>query len=570
MTNSNEKLFLPVVVQQTKEEQTESQTVEQESKMAKTLQIEAVFILVQKDARFPLKQSQEKILLRMYIPSETEPVSALFSGKAFIDFRAFATEVGKYFTCLDSCFYRRQFSKIVHKLHYKTPRKNIYACGGYQFDLYVWKNAIFDIKRSKVVFLQKTEQTKNFDNIENTLINIENNCRPELAMSGKNPIDVAVNFFTNLRDCYNDPKTLLCFGSALAVVFWDIFQETNKGFPVIFFLGETHSGKSTLMYCLSSIYGIADNNIMSGTSTSFAIIKELGDRMGIPLFIEELGQNFFVKMAEQLVKIVYGAIPRERGTKTGVEKLPTFTTFVATSNYGFIQPSEALLSRTLFVRMKKTKFKQNEFLYFAESSRKDLSLILPLLIRYRDSVLPVYKKVFTRLTMLISDYSGDRYLKSVAIGCTMWILINHILGDELFDWQKMAIEYCNSYEKCLQSRVTNADMMMRHIAKLIDDEKLIYGVHYKLVHDVILRLNLRKFVEKFNILYGNAEEQILTMSEFCHSVENDNRFDTERKTMDIGKTISINIANEEYLLEKINSFKLKQPFKGRYEDESEI
>ena len=97
-----------------------------------------------------------------------------------------------------------------------------------------------------------------------------------------------------------------------------------------------------------------------------------------------------------------------------------------------------------------------------------------------------------------------------------------------------------------------------------------YGVHYKLIRDVILRLNLSKFITKFNILYGNTQEQTLEMSDFCNYVANDNRFDLERKVMDIGRTISINIANEDYLLDTVKAYKYDQAYHGKYEDESEM
>lgn len=577
MTNFEEKRFLPVPVTQVEQDNPDEKILDetnleedQDITIAKKLCIEPVMIVVQKDARFPLKQIVEKFLLRIHVSDEQSSVLILLSGKAFVDFRTFANELGEYFTCLNFGVGPKGFNKFKYHLHESTPRRIIYACGGSQFGRFVYKNAEVMYSPFDVNYSKKLDISKNYDNLQNSLIDIDNNCRPELSMSGIAPNEVAFKFFMNLKECFLDPKTLLCFGAAIATVFWDLFQQEVKGFPVIFFLGETHSGKSTLMFCLSSLFGLTDNSIMSGTSTPFAITKELGGRICIPLFIEELDQNFFKKYAENIVKVVYSAIPRERGTKTGVEKLPTFTSFVATSNYSFVQPSEALLSRTLFIHMKKSDFVQENFKYFDESLRKDLSLILPRLLLYRDYVLPIFKSVYQNLINSIPNYSGDRYLRSVAMSCTMWILINKLVGQNLFNWQQMVLEYYEYYEKILKSKVTNADMMLRHISKLIDNKDLRYGVHYKLIRDVILRLNLSKFITKFNILYGNTQEQTLEMSDFCNYVANDNRFDLERKVMDIGRTISINIANEDYLLDTVKAYKYDQAYHGKYEDESEM
>lgn len=578
MTSFEEKRYLPVPMVQPKQENQKEKSIdeaileeeEQSIKTARTLRIEPVIILVQKDARFPLKQIVEKFLLKMYSSAELPPVLGLFSGKAFVDFRAFANAIGEYFTCLNFDIEPKGFSRFKQQLHANTHHKIIYSCGGSQCGRFVCKNAEIIYKPFNVRYSEKLDPSKDYDDLQNSLIDVDNNCRPELSMSGAAPNDVAFKFFMNIKECFSDLKTLLCIGAVIATAFWELFQQEIKGFPVVFFLGETHSGKSTLMFCLSSLFGLTDNSVMSGTSTAPAITKELGGRICIPLFIEELNKNFFLKYVENVAKMVYSAIPREKCTKTSVQKSPIFTTFVVTSNYSFIKPSEALLSRTLFVHMKKSDFEQKYFKYFDEASRKDLSLILPLVLKYRDYVLPVYRAMYQELTRIIPNYSGNRYLKSVAIACTMWVIVNKILGKELFNWRKMAIEYCEYYEACLQSRVTNADMMLRHISKLIDSKELTYGVHYKLVHDVILRLNLQKFIAKYNILYGSTQEQALGMTDFCRYVASDNRFDLERKVMDIGRTISINLANEEYLLERVREFKLSQPYKGKYENENDV
>lgn len=538
---------------------------------ARTMKLELVAILVFRDERSQLNQQIEKSLLKLYGADYENPVLGLFSGKDWIDLISFKKKLGEFFTCFTLEIPQKGFSKFREILHANATTKTVYSCGGSQFGNFVYKNALISLTSGEVIFAQKMDESKSYDDIQNSLIDLSNNCRPELAKTKEEPKIIAQKFFINLRECFSNSEIFLCFGAVLATCFWDLFQEKLKGFPTIFFLGESHSGKSTLLFCLSSIFGLDDSSVMAGTSTPFAISKELGGRICIPLFIEELSDDFFKKTAELQVKSVYSAISRERGSKTGIEKLPIFTTFVATSNYSFKKPSEALLSRSLFVQMKKESFDRHKFGYFDEISRKELSVILPLILKYREWVIPLYMAVFKQLSVMIQNYSGDRYLRSVAISCSIWILVNKILGRELFDWKKMAIDYCESYEHYLQSRVTDSDLMLRHISKLISEEELTYGVHYQLVHDVILRLNLSKFVEIYNIKFATSSENMLTSQNFCFVVGGDRRFDTKRTKMKtIGRAISINIANEENLLAVVRGFKMKQSFGGRYEeDESE-
>ena len=405
--------------------------------------------------------------------------------------------------------------------------------------------------------------------MENSLISLQNTCRPELFSSGQNWQEVARKFFTNLVLCCKNPQTLLCFGVALGCCFWDILQKHTQGFPVIFFLGQSHSGKSTLLCCIASIFGLRDSIVMAGNSTFYAIMKQLGSRLSIPVIIEELDEKFFEK-AEGIVKNVHNGEQRERGTKNGTEQMPIFTTIVAASNHKFKAVSEQLFSRIVVANMKKSDFDYEKFEYFDENSRKELSVILPMILSFRDNVLLLHKQIYQTLKQLIPDHSGTRYLSNIAIGCTIWCIVNAIVGYELVNWQNLALSYSKEYEKMLASNITDADMAMRFIAKLIVEQQIAYGIDYKLVHDVILRLNLRKFVEKYNILYGKTPSEMLTLSRFCHFVEGDSRFDTERKTMDIGKTISVNISEQEYLLSKIREFKAGQPFGGRYDNDDEV
>ncbi len=575
---SNEKFMPSMVVNSSQKEQAKAQQEQERAKNTTNndetaeskLQIASKLCIEQRDVRFPLAQANEKMLIEVFNPQSRFATTILFCGKDLIDYRSFTLKLAEHLTYLESTVNSKNFPKFRELLHKKAPRKVVYGCAGSQFGRYVYKNAEISYEPFGIIYASKLDQTKDYDCIENSLIDVENKCRPELAFIEQNPKDIMLRFFLNFSQCFRDTKTQLCFAGVLAVCFWDLFMTELKGFPVSFLLGDTHSGKSTLLLLISAIFGLDDSSLMAGTSTTYAMTKELGSRIAIPVCIEELDSGFFEKSAEKFVKNVYDRISRERGTKTGIEKLPIFTTFVATSNYSFSEPTEALLSRVLFSTMKRKDFDSANFKYFSEASRKELSLILPLLLSYRSRVIPLYNEVYARLAKIIKKTSGDRYLRSVAIACTMWGIVNNILGIKLFHWWQMAIDYCSVYESLLNSKVTDADVILRHITKLVREKHLVYGNHYQLIHGSILRLNLRKFVALFNVTLASGVDTMMTPNSFCSAVAGDKRFDTVRKNMKtIGRAISIDISREELLLEFALKQKSEQSYGGRYEDETE-
>lgn len=380
---------------------------------------------------------------------------------------------------------------------------------------------------------------------------MNNTCGPMLYPVERSSVDVFREFFTTLCQTFPKSEVLVCFGMALGTIFWDIFQKEAEGVPPIFFIGESHSGKSTIVKTISAIFGLCKNSdFMSGNSTPYAIMQELYSRMNIPVFIEELPPEIFGKLAPA-VKNIYNAISRGRGKKDGVEKTKILTNLVSTSNHFFRDISLELLSRIAFVNMKKGEFNLENFPYFDVEKRKELSQILPVFLRCRKGIVLVYRYIYDQLNKLIPE--KGRHISNLAISCTMWYLVNSILKYPLVNLTQIAIDYNAKYQSYLNSEVKSSDIILNNITCMLVADRLNYGQDYKLIHGTTLRLNLNRYIEKFNVA---NPQNMMSPAQFRLLVANDKRFDTKSVVMKgLNRAISIDVSENDYLLEKIKTQK---------------
>ncbi len=248
-----------------------------------------------------------------------------------------------------------------------------------------------------------------------------------------------------------------------------------------------------------------------------------------------------------MVKNIFHGISRERGKKDGIDKIEVHTSIVASANEFCRKPTPQLLSRVLFAHVKNGDFDLTEYRYFNPEQRKELSLILPLLLQYRSAIPETYKMVFETVCRL-TNQRGKRHIFSIAISCTMWAIINHILGYELVNWRQIAVDYNEMYQEYLKTELKNADIILYDITRMFEADKLVHGKDWKLV-DTSLRLNLNRYIEKFNVA---NPQNVMTSAQFRQLVATDRRFCTQSTPMTgLNRAISIDISGNEYLLEKL-------------------
>ncbi len=527
---------------------TESPQIEDKICISDTLELKVDCKLIVIDSRKNLNNTTEYVLAKIIRNGEEIPIR--FNGQDFLEYKSLIQKISQ---AIIADFYqlsKRDFYLYKKQILDNVPTKKVYACPGIQNGLFVASDSYYVLSTQQYKEAPKYAAEKDYDCIENSLIEISSNCKPQLNRSRNKSI--IKDFFTNLIQSVNNNEALLCFAGALSTPLY----HSRKGIPtspLIFFLGESHAGKTSTARCLNSTYGLSDNDIISGSSTKYAISVSLNTRIGIPVTIEELNENFF-ENCDDFVKNVYNKTSRERGTKNGVEKIDIFTNFVATSNYSFTNLPEEISSRILYANMKKAEFNSEQFQYFEEESRKDLPVILIELLGYYEQAIPIYNEVYDKVKSLIENPSGNRYLMNIAIACSVWEIINRICGSEIMYWQDLAESYIQKYESQIENSVKNSDLMMAHIAKLISWKQIKYDVDYSLTKAKKLKLNPSKFVSAYNLVWGKDTNNMLTKHEFLEIMSTDKRFEDTRNNPSgsVGRCISIDISDDEYLLDLVD------------------
>lgn len=537
--------MLPVVVEQVEEKnQSEKSYYQPDWEDEKTV-IKPLHVVREFDFRTNPPTKAEKLSLGISTSGKHSDYFVIeYDGSNLNDKKSFLLKTSAHTANFNLEMTEKQFRALKKEWYESANLREIYTCAGTQAQKHVWANAELSLSDYQLSYSTDDNSVQE----KQSLVDLTKTCKAVLYPSQKSSTSILKEFFSIFRATFPDYAVLTTFGVALAVVYWDIFQDVAQGFSPVLFVGESESGKSTLLMLIAAIYGLDSNSYMSGDSTPYAIMQELSSRLNIPVCIEELQPEVLSKY-EQIVKNVYARISRARGKSEGIEKLPIFTSFIATSNYFFPKPSPQLLNRLAFAILKKGQFNLSNFPYFDMEKQKELSQILPILLRFRPIIKKNYSKIFDILSENISN--GGRHLSTLAISSTLWLIINKILGYELVDWRSMSIEYDKMLQSYLNTEVQSGDVIMNNITILVETEKLENGIDWKLVKDNILRLNLNRYLEKYNT---SNPKTMMKSSQFRLLVANDKRFNTQTTSMKgINRAISIDVSENEYLLDLLRN-----------------
>ncbi len=498
------------------------------------------------DTRLEEKGREEVLLLEIETKNDSFIVSV--PSKDLSEKKLFKQKLYSFSTDIKFNMKEKEFEELKNKINEIAPQRKIFASPGHQGDVYVFVNAIYNYANGILLYKEKSDLYNSINHSTNSLISTKNTYYNLLSETTKNPNKIAKELFNCIVNSYKDYSVLYCIAIAIATVFYDIFLEIAQGFPPVILSGKSQTGKSTLLYTISSLFGLTQSsNFTSGNSTPYAIAQELYSAKNVIIPIEELPQNIFPKL-EELIKNVYSGLSRKRGKKDGLEKTPILTSFIATSNSFFENLTPQLLSRIAFVQMDENSFDASSFKYFSKESRDELSVILPLILKFRPYVPELYMGFYKTLSNNTSE--SNRLVSNLSIACTMWTIINKIVGIEIVDWKKLVVNCLTQFHNYQNLEVNSGDKIMNDITRLIELDKLFYNHEYKLIRSTILKLNLNRYISKYNIENPKA---MMTTQKFKLIVANDERFNCEnpQPVKDIGRAISIDISKEEYLLEKV-------------------
>lgn len=527
---------------------TEQQTLPANSSTSK-IEIQPCYLLRVVDLMSKPLVCSEKFIVLVIIGGKN-PAQALveLEQEDLIDNRGFNLKIGKQFVGMKISFKKYELERLQRQLREQSVCKVQYAHAGHQVEYYVYGNAYFYYRTNQLFMAPKYVPEKDYDCLENSLIDLKNPCIPMIYPSTKTSLEVMQKAIPQFAQTFNRSDILICVGGALAISMRDVFMDITGCMPSIFLFGAYESGKSTITDFVSAIYGLPDNSThTAGNSTIYAISRSIHSRSSIPAFIDDLYLDILNKL-EPMVKNIFHGLSRERGKKDGIDKIEVHTSIVASANEFWKNPTPQLLSRILFASVKNGDFDMTGYEYFHPEQRKELSQILPLLLQYRSAIPETYKTAFETVCKLTGQ-TGKRHIFSIAISCTMWVIINCILGYELVNWRQMAIDYNEMYQSYLNAEFKASDVILNDITRMVEAERLDHGTDWKLVKGSSLRLNLNRYIEKYNVA---NPQTMMSPAQFRQLVATDRRFDTKTVVMKgLNRAISIDVSGNEYLLEKL-------------------
>ena len=514
------------------------------------LQVSNTYLLQKIDSRETVDRMKEELLVEYLVVEQDSSysITICYEGRDLADYRSFRLKTAEKTAGLNVAVGSKEYPKFIAKCRTNAKKVSIYACAGFQNEQWVYENAIYDCKTKSVHYYNQKLHGKAMQLLGTGYIASNNLCRPKLYETDKSPIEIADQFFSNLVECYTNAEVVLCVGVILGYAYWDIFQTLRQGFPAVIFTGEQQSGKSTLEKAMLAVFGlVGGNTIVSANSTEHAIREFMNSRLSIPLVLDEL-ECFDTKRLQAFVKISYGAISRAKGGKNGVEQKALFTNFIGASNIFFDKPKPEVLTRITCADMKKDEFLAENFRYFDTENLKELSQILPLFLGYRDSIPTFYENIESYITQKATE-KNPRLIHNITISCVMWGIIQHLLNKKLVDIKNIISTGFATYESYLNIGITDSDIMLSYIAKLIHNSTMTCGIDYRLIGNT-LRLRVNRFVELFKLSYSNNPEKFFTEKEFREIVRNDKRFNLKSENLKgLGRAIFIDISGEELLLE---------------------
>ena len=493
------------------------------------------------------EETTQKLLIRLC--KESEPnvsYSIKLCGEDEIDIKSFVRAVHRNIIGLWENFSKTTFNILRHELSLCEVKIDIYKNIGYQYSLPVYvlgdKLFNFEVKQlekylSVLDKLQLTEMEK---------LQISEFSSPKIKIyESENPKQILLEFVETMLKFFNDSAVIVAIGVCLGIPFFDLFTQYAQGFPYIMFYGDSQAGKTVLLHCLASIFGINNNkDITSGTSTIKVIRRNLSRYNCFPLFIDEIEQKR-IEEYEDLGKDSFSGIPRKVCSKDGGEIVTDInTTFCATTNYFFENMTLANFSRCILVNMPFERFNLDNFKYFSKVEREKLSAILPLILSYRTEVIERYKQHFE----IARKYSNrSRLCNNLAIGMTIWSVINDILEVEVVNTDNLAKGYFEYFQRYEDTELKYSDIFLSTVYRLFNEGQLLYGRDFVITRNQVLRINLSKFCAIFNSL--NSKQKLNT-AQLKLKIGNDRRFDFNATDLrPIGKAIKVNIADNETLLD---------------------
>ncbi len=495
-----------------------------------------------------------------FLAKDSLPKTIVFDGADFATQNAFKKKLANKAPEIMFLMDDGEFTEILEQvLANDVPIVTIFNELGYnkEYNLWVCSDGILDITNGLFGYLNDKTGEIEFSDGRRYIVRVRSHKTFLPKFNKDEAISEAKSFFKNLVESEDEPAILLSFGIVLATVYIDIFFERTRGFPSVFLHGNAQVGKSTWQRIWSYIFGFKNaKNIKSGATTKFAIRKALTRLNNIPAQFDELNKNK-IDMVAEIAKDSYSQVPRERGTVSGnIEQMEVKTTFVMSSNFFFEDTSESIITRFIFCSLSQKNPKLSNFKYFEPEMQERLAVILPLFIFFRPAIYSIYRQELKEISQTIN--SGQRYAHNIAIALSVWNIIFRLVGEELFDKNKLVQDYLEFYTPYLNMDIPFGDTILDHLGNMIVKNHVNYNDVYMLTRQNSVRLNLAKFLSAYNILHPNHP---MSRNQLVMGLRSDSRFKLETSPIKkVGRAIYVDVSEHDEILELIHKQRSRRDF----------
>lgn len=278
---------------------------------------------------------------------------------------------------------------------------------------------------------------------------------PRISKSTKTADIVCKDFLVNTRECFgkNSISALLSIGHIITGLFFRQFLDKKIGVPLLIICGVSSSGKTTLTQCGISIFGMSDDFLIAGDSTTNGqqYIAQSINNVACPVddvYDAVLKSGRFAAKT----KANYRGTPRVRMRAHGQEPdlIQICSQVIYTAN-GAIPEVQEIENRANVITLMDTSFDVDNYNYLDENTenREELSLLLPELLKYSpDEVIDIHYSLKESLKSAFDTKINNRVLSNVAYMWTGLTLLQDIahtsldgIDDEIISYTKEVVEH---------------------------------------------------------------------------------------------------------------------------------
>lgn len=455
------------------------------------------------------------------------------------DYKQFQTSLNQSYNGFTVNMTESEFKAFVEKYISPNIASNLtlYKNAGIISDnKFIYENAL--VEGDKITWADNDGYIQTSENTYIKIAKATHNL-PKLAKSVKTGQQVANELMTNIIECWGDNIVLplLTLGHMVMSIYFEDFVK-RYGVPTLLLFGDSGTGKSTLVNVGLSIFGLSKEAMTSGGSTAKSNEYFCANYNGMNVCIDDvkaetLNSGNFIA----LIKGAYKAIPRTKMLPygRGVEYINICSPLVYSTNEALPELKE-IINRMNVIEIfgkvfKADKFKYHEVNNNGNDNLKELSLILPEILKYsKDDVIKFYEQIFEMLKANVQD-TQNRVISNIAYAYTGALMLLNIAGIEVGNLHEMVIKFATTQIKKYESIKNVVDKVLAEIVTLYELEQLEKDKHFRIAKISVenkeyLQVRFKKdvIIHAINKYYGNDRKKHIDENAFMSYAKNHKRF----------------------------------------------